>query len=60
MDALKEYINALEENAKKQIPEKDGSNEAENAFYYCDGFIDALRYVKEFIERKPHGAQVEQ
>ena len=38
MEALKKYIKSIKENAKKQIPKKDGSKEAENAFYYFDGF----------------------
>ena len=49
MEALKKYIKSIKENAQKQIPEKDGSKEAENAFYYCDGFMDACRFIENFI-----------
>lgn len=49
MEAVKQYIKAIKENAQAQIPEKDGSKEAENAFYYCNGFIDACRFIEKFI-----------
>lgn len=57
MEALKQYIKAIKENAQTQIPEKDGSKEAENAFYYCDGFIDACRFIEKFIKATEDGEQ---
>lgn len=53
MDKLLQYLEDLESNAIKQqdeIAEPFNNLDEQNAWYYSDGYIDAIRSVKDFIK----------